>query len=140
MGLVLFIVGIVVAVVIFIAYAAWENQQRAERELAQLLGNLVEDPLNAAVHSQLLTAVEQPNFRSLPKESSARVYTTALSILEDHPDSRCAKTFVLSVGRWHFARCRQDGIGTATDEHVIQNDILVRSQAVKDELASMSPA
>jgi len=134
MGFLAFLLLIAACVVVGAAVlshaAATQNQDRAERELTELLRRLADDPLNAALHSELLTAVNQTHFRNLPTATSETVYATSLHILEEHPESRSAKTFVLNVGRWHFARCREDKIGTATDEHVIQNDILVRCQSV----------
>ena len=95
MGLLLFIVGCVVVVVASVAYAAWQNQQRAESELGELLRKLADDPMNASPHLQLLAAMNQTHFQGLPTATSGKVYATSLDILEQHPESRPAR----AVGR-----------------------------------------
>jgi hypothetical protein len=135
MGLMLFgIFGITVAVVFFIQGV--RMRERAVREFSELMLALADDPLDPTLQAEFLASVVQPHFRALSTAASEIAYATALSVLEAHPVATAAKTFALAVGRWHLARCRKDGIGTNTDEHVIQNDILVRCRPGKDELVT----
>jgi len=58
---------------------------------------------------------------------STEAYAFALEILEVNPNLIKVKTFVLEVGRFHFAKLR-GGKVTIYDEQAIQNDIQARSK------------
>ena len=128
--------GIVVVIGVLIKRA-----EKRERELfAQFIAcvnELKADPLNETKQQVILAAACNPLLSRLPLPHSGYAYQVALECLASNPDECRARTFALSVGRWHRGRCRPDGLPTIYDEQAIQNDILARSQVSATSLKQL---
>jgi hypothetical protein len=133
MGWIVFLIigGAIAAIVSAIIKASARDRATFDR----LMDELMQDPLNPSIHSDFLRTVNA--LSGLNTARSQRAYDAALSILEAHPESTSARTFALSVGRWHFGRIRDDKKVTIYDEQAMQNDILVRSQSFQKQGAAV---
>jgi len=107
-------------------YLATLHAERIRKEFELLMEKLRDDPVNPVVHGMVLRTLQDTEFAGLTASQSELAYSTALSILAEHPDNVAAATFALAVGRWHFGRNRTEKRPTTYDEQAIQNDILVR--------------
>ena len=132
MGWIVFLL-IVAGAVAAIVYASINAAEQARATFENLIEGLMRDPLNPSIHSNFLCTVS--GLSALDVGRSQRAYDAALNIVAAHPESTTARTFALSVGRWHFARSRPDKKVTSYDEQAMQNDILVRSQVQKQGVA-----
>jgi len=130
MGWIVFLL-IIGGAVAAIVYAVNKASGEARATFDRMLEELMHDPVNPAIHSDFLRTVT--TLTALDTSRSQRAYDTALGILEAHPESTSARTFALSLGRWHFGRIRPDKKVTTYDEQAMQNDILVRSQALQKQ-------
>lgn len=87
---------------------------------------LDENPTNSVRQKIFMLGISKIMFLSGSSEKRQGIYNKALQILEENPDSKSAKQFVLTMGRWHFGKARPDGKVSIYDEQMIQNDIFVR--------------
>jgi hypothetical protein len=94
--------------------------------LDSFISYLDENPTDSIRQSIFLQGINKIMFLSSSSERRQGIYNKALQILEENPNIKSVRKFVLEIGRWHFGKSRSDGKVSIYDEQMIQNDILVR--------------